>query len=51
MELVKSFFHGYFPTLTNYVVISNEERLWGNLSSLTDDGRWLAVQVAVLVGN
>ena len=22
---------------------TNEERLWGNLSSLTDDGRWLAV--------
>ena len=29
---------------------TNEERLWGNLSSLTDDGRWLAMQVPVLEG-
>ena len=29
---------------------TNEERLWGNLSSLTDDGKWLAVRVAVLEG-
>ena len=26
------------------------DRLWGNLSSLTDDGRWMAVRVAVLKG-
>ena len=29
---------------------TNEERLWGNLSALTDDGRQLPVRVAVLEG-
>ena len=29
---------------------TNEERLWGNLSSLTDDGKWLAVRVTMLEG-
>ena len=29
---------------------SNEYRLWGNLSALSDNGRWLAVRVAVLEG-
>ena len=29
---------------------TNEERLWGNLSSLTDDCRWLAVRMACVGG-
>ena len=29
---------------------SNEYRLWGNLSGLSDNDRWLAVRVAVLEG-
>ena len=27
---------------------SNEDRLWGNLSALTNDGKWLAVLEAML---
>ena len=29
---------------------TNHDRLWGNLSALTNNGRWLAMWVAVLEG-